>query len=334
LISDRRIHPRPYFFELFTIANFLIIHLLFRRDSDAVLSTLPDTLPAFGVVLLAQAIGGVIARGIVAAVRGELRAYLRIISTVGWITDTLRLGLFGALMVHVYGWIKLTVPLFHHRLFDQQLWDLDRHLFFGMSPNILFLDVFSNPRVLGAIDWSYASIFFCSMAIAFTFFLSAPSRRLRVAFVTGNCVMWIIGAWLYLAVPSLGPAYGFPDIWLAHSQNLRNTQYFQALLMKNYTNVLKIRTSGAPVSILYGIGAFPSMHVAFQVYVLLWMRKLWTYGEIVFGVFALFIFLGSIVTGWHYMIDGWAGIVLAVACCWGAARAFHVKEWLRLRDAV
>jgi PAP2 superfamily len=330
LISNRRIHPRPYFFELFTVANLLVIHLMFRRDSDAVVSTLPETLLSFGPALVLQAIGGVIVRAVIAALRGELRAYLRIISTVGWITDTVRLLFFGTLMVHVYGWIKLTVPLFHPRLFDQQLWDLDRHLFFGLSPNVFFLDLFSNRHVLAAIDWSYASIFFGSLAIAFGFFLSAPSRRLRIAFITGNSAMWIVGAWLYMAVPSLGPAYGFPDLWFAHSQILGKTQYFQGILLRNYQNVLKIRTTGASVNVLYGIGAFPSLHVGFQAYVLLWMRKLWTYGEIVFGIFVLVIFLGSMVTGWHYMIDGLAGAALAVASYWGASRAFRIRKWLRL----
>src|SRR5260370_40179023 len=101
-------------------------------------------------------------------------------------------------MANVSGWIKLTVPLFPPRLFDQALWDLDRHLFFGLSPNIFFLDLFSNRPVLRAIDWSYASIFLYSTVIAFTFFLSAPGRRLRIAFITGNCVMWIAGAGLYM----------------------------------------------------------------------------------------------------------------------------------------
>src|SRR5260370_12345670 len=106
-------------------------------------------------------------------------------------------------MANVSGWIKLTVPLFPPRLFDQELWDLDRHLFFGLSPNIFFLDLFSNRPVLRAIDWSYASIFLCSMVIAFTFFLSAPGRRLRIPFMTCNCVICIPLPLLYLALPSL-----------------------------------------------------------------------------------------------------------------------------------
>jgi hypothetical protein len=331
LTASKRIYRVPYFHELFIAANLLAIHLMFRRDGNAVLTTVPTTLLSVGVALTLQAIGGVIVRLIVAAGAGNARAYLRIIRSPGWLTDTLRLILAGVVMTHVYGWIKVTVPLFHARRFDQELWNLDRALFFGHSPNVLFLDLFANRRVLAAVDWSYAMVFIWSMTIAFGFFLSAPSRRLRIAFTNGNTWLWITGAWLYLLVPSLGPAYGFPEIWFAYSESLGRTQALQALLLKNYQNVLTLRTTGGEVSILFGIAAFPSLHVAFQTYVLLWMRKLWTYGQIVFGVFVLVIFLGSIITGWHYLVDGLAGMLLAALAYWMASRVFRTRAWLRIR---
>jgi hypothetical protein len=330
LTAAKRIYLLPYAFELFVIANLAVIHLMFRRDSNAVLTTLPSTLLAFGTALLLQGAGGVVVRLIIAAGRGDARAYLRIIRSPGWLTDTFRLILFGSLMTHVYGWIKLTVPLFHARRFDQELWNLDRTLFFGYSPNVLFLDIFSSKPVLHAVDWSYAMIFVCSMSIAFGYILSAPSRRLRTAFMTGNVVLWIAGAWLYLLVPSLGPAFGFPEIWFAYSESLGRTQSLQAMLLRNYQNVLQVRTTGADVNVLYGIGAFPSLHVGFQTYVFLWMRRLWTYGEIVFGVFLFAIFLGSMITGWHYLVDGLAGILLAALAYRFAASAFRIRSWRRL----
>jgi len=329
LTASKRIYLLPYFYELLIVVNLLVIHLMFRRDSNAVVTTLPATLMAFGAALVLQTLGGIVVRLMIAAGRGNGRAYLNVIRSPGWIADTLRMIVFGSLLSHVYGWIKVTVPLFHAHRFDQELWNLDRTLFFGYSPNILFLNIFSSVPVLKAIDFSYAMIFVCSLTIAFGFFLSSPSRRLRVAFVTGNTLLWLAGAWLYLLVPSLGPVYGFPEIWFAYSEALGRTQHLQALLMKNYENVLKVRTTGGEVSALFGIGAFPSLHVAFQTYVLLWMRKLWTYGEIVFGVFLLAIFLGSIVTGWHYMIDGIAGIALAALAWFVPMKAFRIRTWLR-----
>jgi hypothetical protein len=331
LTASKRIYVLPYFHELFIAVNLLAIHLMFRRDGNAVLATLPATLIAVGAALALQAAGGVVVRLIIAAGAGKARAYLQVIRSPGWLTDTFRLILAGSAMTHVYGWIKVTVPLFHTRRFDQELWNLDRTLLFGHSPSVFFLDVFSNPKALETIDWSYAMVFICSMTLAFGFFLSSPSRRLRVAFTNGNAWLWIVGAWLYLLIPSLGPAYSFPEIWLAYSESLGRTQSLQALLMRNYQNVLKVRTTGGDVSILFGIAAFPSLHVAFQTYVFLWMRKLWRHGEFVFGVFLFIIFLGSMITGWHYLVDGISGIVLAVFAYALAARAFRIQPWLRIR---
>ena len=46
----------------------------------------------------------------------------------------------------------------------------------------------------------------------------------------------------------------------------------------------------------------------------LWMRRMWRGGEVIFGVFVVVILIGSLVTGWHYLIDGIAGMALAWLC--------------------
>ena len=157
--------------------------------------------------------------------------------------------------------------------------------------------------------------------------------RVRLAFAAGNMFMWLAGAWLYLLIPSLGPAYRFPEIWFAHTENLGRTQFLQAMLMKNYQNLLRIWSGepAGPVRVLFGIGAFPSLHVAFQTLVFLWMRRLWMSGQLLFGIFLVLIFLGSIVTGWHYLLDSIAGLVLAGIAFAGSMRLFRMKRWLRLR---
>lgn len=333
MTSQRRVHRRPYSFEIFTIVNLAIIVILVGHPM--ILTTIPYTFASFFLTFGGYTVCGVVVRAIVAAVRKELPAYLRQIRTAGWITDTLRLLFFAAATTHAYIWIKLMVPLLNPGLYDQALWDLDQAMFLGFSPNILFLSILSAPAVLHAIDWSYANIFFASLTVAFVFVLSAPSRRLRIAFATGNTYMWIIGAWLYLLVPSVGPAYRFPDVWMPLAASLEITQNFQALLMKNYRQVLLMPSGQSKnVVIMFGIGAFPSLHVAFQTYAFLWMRRLWIYGQIVFGVFLFVILIGSVVTGWHYLIDGIAGIVLAAGSYWVASRAWRIREWRRLWRAV
>ncbi len=333
MTPDRRPWGRPYFFEVLAVANLAAIAIAASRVNVSILGSLPGTLLQFLPTLLGYALVGIVVRAAVSAYRKELPAFIRVICRAGWITDTLRLALFGALTMHAYFWIKLLVPVMHPRLFDQELWNIDQAMMGGLSPNVLFINIFSSPVAMRAIDWTYARVFFASMTIAFAFFLSAPSRRVRIAFTTGNTTMWLAGAWLYMLLPSLGPAYRFPDLWLPLREMLPLTHHFQTLLMRNYQNVLRLvgGTPSSSVQLAFGIAAFPSLHVAFQTFAFLWMRRVWGYGEIVFGVFTLLIAIGSVVTGWHYLIDAVAGVALAAGSYWLGTRLWHVPRWRRLR---
>jgi membrane-associated phospholipid phosphatase len=70
-----------------------------------------------------------------------------------------------------------------------------------------------------------------------------------------------------------------------------------------------------------GISAMPSMHVGTAVLFLLtarasgvrWFKWFTT-------VFALAIFFGSIMLGWHYAVDGYAGALIALLCWWASGK--------------
>jgi hypothetical protein len=317
---------RPYFFEIFTIANFLLLLCVLRGISTMPLRMLGATVPSIAGLFLIQALIGIAIRLAVAARNGTARDLMATYKSKDWLIDTIRLALFSGLWMHTYAWIKLLMPVLHPRLFDQQLWDIDRAIFFGYSPNVLLLTIFSAPPVLRVIDWTYANVFFATLTIAGVFFASAPQRKLRVAFMNSTVLLWLIGAWLYVAVPSLGPAYRFPEVWIPLSPLLDRTQTFQRLLMSNYNAMLaQLRGQPRPVNAFFGIAAFPSLHVGFQTLVFLWLRRLTRWGGIVFGICTGFIFIGSIVTGWHYLIDGIAGAVLAWVCYAAAQRVPAIR---------
>ncbi len=304
---------RPYFFEIIIVLNFLLIQLLLWRITRAPLATMARVLAMLIPVFVIQALIGIAIR--IAVAGHQRREYVDAVRSTEWIVDTARIVVFSALSVHTYGWIKISIPLIHPRLFDRELWNLDQAMFFGHSPDIFLLDLFSNRMVLRFFDWTYANVFILSINVASIFFLSAASRRLRIAFTNSNTLMWLVGAWLYVLTPSLGPAYRFPQVWLPLSATLANTQELQRILMTNYQMVLRFaRGVNQPVNILYGIAAFPSLHVAFEVLVYLWVRRVWRLGAVLFVVFTGIIFLGSVVTGWHYLIDSIAGVVLAMIC--------------------
>lgn len=326
-------NKRPYFFEIFAVANLILIVVLLR-PMRAPLQTLPGlVLTVCGGFLLQVAIG-VAVRAVVAWRRGLLGVYTELLRSPAWLTDTARIAVASGLFIHTYGWIKLSVPLLHPALFDQELWQVGRLLLFGHAPTEFFLTLFSARPVLRAIDWTYANVFFASTFVATAFFGSSPSRRLRIAFMDANTALWIIGAWVYVAVPSLGPAYRFPAMYLPYHELLVNTQALQRLLMTNYQNVLAIaRGVPRPVHVLFGVAAFPSLHVAFQMLVFFWVRRLWPWGQMVFGIFAGVILIGSIVTGWHYLVDGLAGIFLGWVCYAISWRAHRMERLFAIRGA-
>lgn len=314
---------RPYFFEVFIVANFVLLQALLWRIADQPLTTLAKMFAVLLPVFVVQLLIGMAIR--FAIRRGE---YTRAIRSRTWLIDTVRLIVFNVLSVQTYGWIKLSVPLLHHRLFDPQLRAISRWLFFDHNPNVFFLELFSNPSLMRAFDWSYANVFIASINIASIYFLSDPDDRIRIGFMNANTLMWIAGAWIYLAVPSLGPAYFFPQIYLPLAPLLANTQQLQRILMHNYQNIFR---AGAPVNVFFGVAAFPSLHVAFEVLVFLWLRKLWRVGAAIFAVFAIVIFLGSLVTGWHYLIDAIAGVALALlayaaVAIWQRSRTFSDRN--------
>ena len=314
----------PYFFEIFTVANFLLMLVALRGITLLPVRAL-DALPV-AIVFMVQAVIGMGIRLAFAARGGGARELLANYRTKGWIVDTFRLAIFSGLWAHTYSWIKLTIPMLHPRLFDQQLWNLDQAICFGYSPSFFLLTLFSKPEALLVIDWFYAIGFLISVNVVGIYFAGAPERRMRVAFMNSNALLWLIGAWLYVAVPSLGPAYRFPEVWIPMAKLLERTQYFQRLLMSNYAAVLSAQGKNPqPINILFGVAAFPSLHVAFQVLAFLWLRRLTRWGGMVFGFFALFIFIGSIVTGWHYLIDGIAGAALAWACYTAAQRVPAIR---------
>jgi len=317
---------RLYFFEIFTVANFVILCLALPRLAATAVYTLSIILPSVAGGFLLQTLVGMAIRLALAYRRGTVRELLGVYRSWGWIGDTIRLAIFSGLWLHTYGWIKLAIPVLHPRLFDQQLWNVDRAICFGYSPNVFLLTLFSSPPMLRVIDATYADVFFISLTIAGIFFGSSPERRTRINFMNSNTLLWLIGAWLYVALPALGPAYRFPEVWLPLAPLLGRTQHFQRLLMSNYDAVLSsLRGMQRPINILFGVAAFPSLHVAFQTLAFLWMRRLTKWGGTLFGIFALFIFIGSIVTGWHYLVDGIAGALLAWGCYVAACRTPAIR---------
>lgn len=309
----------PFTLEIVLIAQLAALHLLLawrgvEFGPAMIAGSLTGTAPQVVVLVLA----GFALRLVWLALsgrRGEAATWLR---DRRWWLLTARYALAGALMSHLYTWLKVFVPVLHRRVFDAQLYDLDRLAGLGLQPNVFFLNLFSHRLALRAIDLGYSEVFMATLALSVAFFLSSRDEATRRAFVGGFVLLWSASVWLYAALPALGPCYAFPEEFLRFREELRGSAMLQAILFQNYQQVIRFALGqGEPmINPLFGVAAFPSLHVGHVAFVAIFARRLARPLGLPLALLTAFMFVGSIVTGWHYMIDSVAGLLLA----WGAAR--------------
>ena len=60
--------------------------------------------------------------------------------------------------------------------------------------------------------------------------------------------------------------------------------------------------------------AMPSLHVGLHFFFFLWSRRRARPLVVFFALATVLTFMGSILTGWHYAVDGYVGMLLAWIC--------------------
>jgi len=307
----RRLRPAP--FELFTYATTLATLFFLRSQGLAygwntvvyyfngfALRVVQVTLLGIGLQTIAHAV-----------VERRVRPYLREVATWRWIALTVRLWFVMLAFAYTYTWLKVSIPLVRTRLFDVELWHLDRWLHFGVSPTVLAIELVAGTPLAHWVDRFYGWWLPSIPWIMCYLFTSAGSARRR-NFVFANAIMWITGAWLYISLPALGPCFSSPDVLEPIRQAMPTAIRSQEILWQNY--LLLVRSRGTMLesfSPLYGVAAIPSLHVAAYAMYTLWARR-YARRWYPLGVAATaFIFFGSLATGWHYAVDGYLGLLLA-----------------------
>lgn len=255
---------------------------------------------------------GLASFGLYRLFRGERARWLATVRRPSWWGESVLLILAASLISLGYTTLKVAVPLLSSRRYDALLWEIDRWSLLGISPNILAVELVPHPAFFTLIDQTYGSAFGFTLLISFSIILGHENRRLRIGWVLGSAVLWLGGAWLYLALPSLGPVYVFHDVWDDVRHLMPNAMEMQVRLIENYLRLIGLKTvePGRGVSLFYGVAAFPSMHLGFHSFVACWLGRMLPRMRIAGWLVVSLAFVGSIVTGWHYMIDSIAGILL------------------------
>jgi hypothetical protein len=303
------LHP----FELYIVAATLVAFLFLRahgldfgwNTARYTFANLPRTLAgylALGVALqlLAHALR-----------RRSPRDYLRGLLRDRWSLHWLRLWIAASLLYYGYVWLKVSVPLVRGALYDTELWRLDRFLHFGVSPTVLAIELFAGTPLARFLDEWYA-LWLATVPIAFAYVFASARRDAARNFVFANCLLWTLGAWGYVAFPAAGPCYASPDVLEPVRADIPKAIASQAILWEHYLGMIRAREKGLTAfSPLLGVAALPSLHVGAHVLFALWARRYEPRLYLPAAVAAGLTFVGSLVTGWHYALDGYAGAALA-----------------------
>ena len=303
----------PFALELLALAAFVAVVVLLRArglrmDAHALRFTLPPMLASLPRILVA----GVALHVVVALVRrrpvlGFLRAFVRPGSLLGWA----RICAAFMLVTFAYAWLKVCVPLLNQRLWDLELWRLDRALHLGFAPNVFLVELLAGTPLLGALDLWY-SFWIVTVFAAWAWAAAHPDAARRRNFAFACALLSIAGSWLYLTLPALGPCYAYPELFASVTGEIRHAAGTQAALAANYARMVAGRDGTLSQFNPYlGVAALPSLHVGAHWLFALWARRHARPMFLPLAAATALTLVASVATGWHYAVDGYAGMLLA-----------------------
>lgn len=213
--------------------------------------------------------------------------------------------------------LKASVPLINGDLFDVEITDIERTMFFGSDPAALLHDVLGTGVAAHLLSTFYvAFIVFLplSLGLALVF---AERLAVSLLYATALSINWILGAASYFVLPALGPIYFDPELFagLPYTEVSR----LQELLLSDRVGFLADPANGT----LQAIAAFASLHIAMSATALaaaymfgLGRRmkgSLWAWNVITV--------IATVYLGWHYVIDDVAGVGMGIA-------ALYLARWI------
>lgn len=216
--------------------------------------------------------------------------------------------------------IKKAIPLTVPFSWDESFMRLDRVLHFGRLPHEILAPLFQYPPVTFAVNFIYNMWFVVLIATLLWQGFARADSALRRQYLLSHMLTWSFGTLLLGTIlSSAGPCfYNFvvngADPYAPLMQYLRTANGIYPVWAVATQDILW-QSYVAGAGEVEGISAMPSMHVASTV---LFFLLAFAAGKRRLGwllvAFSVAIFLGSILLGWHYAVDGYAGALIALVC--------------------
>jgi hypothetical protein len=239
------------------------------------------------------------------------------------------------LIMATFSYVKSTIPVINPGGYDWDplLAEWDKALHGGHHPWEWLQPVLGYPYITFGINLAYNIWFLVLYGVMFWQTFSIARPRLRMQYALTLVIVWILlGNVLAILFASGGPVYygrltGLADPFAPLMDYLHATDAVLPLWAVETQEYLWQTYIGNEFALGCGISAMPSIHLATAFsFVLLGFATNRRLGYL-FGVFALFILIGSVHLGWHYAIDGYAGVI-------GTWLIWRAVGWLLDRPAV
>lgn len=242
-------------------------------------------------------------------------------------------GLFSFYVTYVaYRNFKGFLPFLRPDRQDTTLLEFDRSLFFGHDPATLLHSLLGTGVANSILSVAYVLFLaFVPISLAGALVWFGETRN-GLWYATALCFNWVLGAFSYYLIPSMGPAFVAPqlfsDLAPTASSSLQHSLWVERL------HVLYGHAPGPAQDIVQSIAAFASLHVSVVLTAALVAQLLHAGRVLLIGLWTYFglIVVATIYLGWHYVIDDVAGVVIAFAAvAIGAAATGHTLDLPRIR---
>lgn len=230
----------------------------------------------------------------------------------------------NSIFISNFSTLKSMIPIVNMFKYDNLFYQIDKYIFMGNEPGLLFHYLIESPYFYFFINFCYNLWFFLMWSVVCYFLLTNDSIN-RVRFFISWLLCWsLLGILLATLLSSVGPAF-LPrlnpnnqtyDLLLQTLDSKHNwliMQEWPGLFSLNIQDILWDAYINSKDTLGSGISAMPSMHVSIAVLLALSIYNVNKTLGALFWIFSIIIFIGSFTLGWHYFIDGLVSIPLTIA---------------------
>jgi len=243
------------------------------------------------------------------------------------------------LLITSFGFIafvtfKVFIPKIIPFYADTFFMEMDKFLHFGKLPTDWLAPLVEIPAMVRGLDFFYKLWYFIMFGLWGWAAWGASDNGWRRQFVLSFMLCWIIGgALLATLLSSVGPCfYGFAvdgvNPYADHMAALHAIHESKELIAVNLQYVLEQLHFSGNYVVTVGISAMPSLHNTLAVLFAITGYKIHRNIGHILTLYAVIIFIGSVALGWHYAVDGYAGLILAFAMWKFAGWCLHHQDRL------